>query len=224
MNFAQIVDTAIAKSIALTDTAQIININRAFVGAMVNEGYHVIERAAVWQWSEAEATLTAVVGDREPTGYPTDLATIISVWDNTAKIEVGYHDERQKDLDWSVTNAPPQCYSLWSGEFRLWPKPDDTRTYTLKYYKYWTDLSLDTDEPVIPDAFHSLLADYAAGHLTLRIPPTGDRFLPTSKAQPYFENFNRGLIEMLNGPHCVKTLDETLLHDFNDYVVTSEDW
>lgn len=223
MNFGELTETAIAQVVPLTAPDQLVNANEAFVKSMINRAYHKIEKRAMWKFSEAEATITATSGTRVCADVPADLGIPLAVYSNALKRELDYHDERQGFFDLETTGQVC-AYSLWQGEFRFFPLPNATETFILRYYRTWTDLIDPSDVPIIPDTFHGLLVDYASGKLALRLPPTGDRFLPYSKAQPYLEDFNVGLEEMANSDLVVKTWDSVPNYGFTEGVLQIQEW
>ncbi len=95
MNFGELTETAIAQVISLTMTDQLVNVNEAFVGRMINKAYHKIERRALWKFSEAEATINAVAATRVCADTPSDMAVPLAVYSATTDNELAYHDERQ---------------------------------------------------------------------------------------------------------------------------------
>ena len=221
-NFSQLVETAIAKAVPIGSTPQGTSVNTAFVGAMVNEGYHKVERAALWKFSEAEATLTTTVGSRSVTGQPTDLGIILGLFNDYEEIPLEYLDKRQgffdPDAEGIITN-----YTYWADTIEVWPTPTRADSLTLRYYKTWPDLS-GTDVPLFPEQYHDLLTSYAAGQLILRLPPTGNRFLPDSKAQPYLAEFREGLASMLASPLTLTVADEIYAHDIHELVYHEKEW
>ncbi len=147
----------------------------------------------------------------------------MSVRAATTDNELAYHDERQRFWDQDATGAV-EAYSLWSGELRFYPLPSKAESFTLRYYQKWSDLVDPTDTPVIPETWHDLLADFAAGQLALRLPPTGDRFLPYSKAEPYLASFAQGLEEMVNSDLVMKTWDNVPNYGFTEEVLSIGEW
>lgn len=223
MNFKELVETSIAQVVSLTQTELIVNLNDEFVKRMVNKGYHLIERSALWKFSEAEAEIRAVKGQRTAEDVPDNLAVPIMLYSTDRHELIRYHDERQKFLhlgDKGIIHA----YSLWEDEVRFYPLPSKDESFVLRYYMSWPDLVEDEDEPIIPVVWHSLLTDYASGQLALRLPPTGDRFLPFSKAQPYLESFSTGLQEMQNSDLTMKAWDSVPNYGFEDEVLSIGEW
>lgn len=223
MNFGELTETAIAQVISLTQTDQLANVNEAFVKQMVNKAYHKIERRALWKFSERESSIHSAVGVRTCADAPSDLAIPVAVYSETLQGELAFHDERQRFWDLDATGIV-EAYGLWKGEFRFFPLPTKVETFTLRYYKKWTDLVLDADVPIIPETWHDLLADFASGQLALRLPPTGDRFLPFSKAQPYLESFAAGVEEMANSDLVMPTWDKVPNYGFTEDVLSIGEW
>lgn len=61
-------------------------------------------------------------------------------------------------------------YSIFESLIYLKPLPQETMILTLYYYKYATQLTLDTDTPEIDTQWHDLLSTYAAGMIALLLP------------------------------------------------------
>lgn len=223
MNFGEIWNASIAQVVSLTQVERLPNANEAFAKAMVNAGYHRIERAALWKFSEAEATIQSAAGTREATGVPADFGVPLMVHDDAADTLLDFHDERQKFLYLDDTGIP-LGYALWQGDIRLYPLPTSVRNYTLRYYRYWPDMAADEDVPLLPDTWHDMLINYAAGKLAQRLPPTGDRFLPHSLAQPYLDTFEADLQRMLDSPLVMPTWDRVPNYGFEDEVLGLQEW
>lgn len=223
MNFQEIYETAIAEVVSLTQTERILNTNEEFVKRQVNRGYHKIEKRALWKFSEGEEEITVPSGSRNPLAIPSDLAVPLMVYSHKLNDEIAYHDERQRFYNPTATGTV-EYYGIWDDEFRVYPLPRREETFTLRYYRYWTDLSLDGDVPVIPDTFHDLLIDHAAGKLAQRLPPTGDRFLPHSLAQPFLDSFHQGLELMADSDLAMKTWDAVPNYDFHENVLGLQEW
>lgn len=221
MNLGEIVEAATAQVIALSNTEQLVNAAPNFVKAMVNKGYHLVERSALWKFSEAEAPITYTAGTREAT-QPDDLGVPLMVYDAQGH-PLTYWDDRQAAFPPSDTGEP-RYYSVWEDTIRLWPLPKKEGQFTLRYYKQWPDLVGDADEPIIPNTFHDLLVDYGSYQLALRLPATGDRFLPFSQAQPYIEGFQTNLALMLGSDLVMKTWDEVPNYGFIENVLGLGEW
>ena len=223
MNFGEIVDASIAQVVGVTQTDRLVNASPAFVKAMINKGYHIIERAALWKFSEAEAEITSAVDTRVCADTPADLSVPLALYSNRLKTELGYHDDRQK-FAYEAASGLIMYYSMWAGQLKFYPLPTQVETFKLRYYKTWPDLVADGDLPIFPATFHDLLVDYGSYHLALRLPPTGDRFLPNSAAQPYIEAFQANLSDMLASDHVTKTFDTVPNYGFIDEVLGEQEW
>lgn len=226
MDGQDLIDLTIAKLVPITDAQQASNINSTFVLAAVNEGYHTVERTALWKWSEAETTFNTVASQREyaESTIASDMMTVQHIWDDTLQTDLTFLDERQRYHSYgqSVTGVP-ESWSRWAGNVILHPTPSAVRTLTVRYYAQWSDLTVST-EPVFPAMYHDMLADFAASVLALRLPPTGDRFLPASRAEPHRQAFNQKLVAMVNDERSGVTMDEIRNHDWEEYVTYSQDW
>lgn len=226
MNGQELVDLTVAKLVPITDAEQVANVNTAFVLAALNEAYHTVERAALWKYSEDKATLTTVVGQAEyseATDVSATLMTVQHVYDATARCELRFLDQRQAVHDYGDGTGVPEAWSRWQGTITLHPTPSVARALDVWFYSRWDDLTLGT-EPVFPPIYHDMLTDHAAATLALRMPPTGDRFLPGSRAEPHRQEFLGKLSQMLNDPRSAITEDEIVNHDWDRYVAASEDW
>ena len=226
MNGQDLVDLTVAKLVPITDAEQAANVNTSFVLAAVNEALHVVERMALWKWSEDEADLVTVIGQQEyAESSIANLATIQHIYDPGSRWEghLKFLDERQRFHDYGDGTGIPEAWSRWNGNIRLFPTPSDVRTLKVRYYSYWDDLTLGT-EPVFPAIYHDMLADHAAATLALRLPPTGDRFLPGSRAEPHRQAFASKVQQMVNDPRSGVTMDEVTNHDWEDYVTYGQDW
>ena len=222
MNLGEITEAAIAQVVALRHT-NFVDVNEEFVRAMVNKGYHIIERAALWKFSEAEEDVTAQAGERVCADIPEDFALSVAAYSYKNKVELFYHDERQRFWDLN-DSGDVLAYGVWQGEVRWYPLPKREETIRLRYYAKWPDLVDDEDVPVIPETWHDLLLDYASGQLALRLPPEGDRFLPNSRAEPYMQSFEARLNEMMQSDLVMKTWDTVPNYAFQDNVLDLGEW
>lgn len=221
MQLQQLIPASIAQVVALSQAELLADVSEDFVVAMINKGYHIVERRALWKFSEAEVELTAVPGQREATGAPSDLGVPVSVWSNQLKTELGYHDDRQRFFPQEDTGTV-QMYGMWGGDLRFYPLPKRAETFTLRYYRTWPDLIDPTDEPILPETWHDLLIDYASYSLAMRLPPAGDRFLPNSRANPFLENFEYRLEQMVNSDLVMPTWDTVPNYGFDEHVLSLE--
>ena len=55
----------------------------------------------------------------------------------------------------------PRIWYEWDGEFTVWPKPDDVKTFTLYFTAYPDELTGDTAQALsVPDKFYNAVVDY----------------------------------------------------------------
>lgn len=134
-------------------------------GALVNQAYEE------WCWETecywtSDATLTTVVGQAEYTIPLPYFRTILKV------LYDGYPLQRSSEVEvdrldptWltAVSGTPAVYWRPQHGVLRLHPKPDTvSKTITIYGSRARADLSLDTDVPMIPNVYHSSLAQRAA--------------------------------------------------------------
>lgn len=227
MDLATLEELSIGKTLGPTQVERGVDISKAFARALINEGYHKIEREALWKFSEAVATISLTAGTATASP-PTDLAVPLMARNETTGQELTFHDERQRfeptPRPASNRRGSVQFYGVYGGELRFYPTPQAATTVTLRYYKTWPDLAAPTDEPLIPVTFHDILSDYAAWKLTLRVPPVGGRYLPASAAEPHLEAWQNGLARMLASPHVLTSFDKVENEDLIESMMFSEDW
>lgn len=227
MNLLTLRNLAIGKVLGPSQAStQGLDVNEAFVDALVNEAYHKVERAALWRFSEAEATLNLAI-DATTAPPPADMAVPLMARNEETERELLYHDERQVFLPPSSNgHRHVETYSFWGGTLRFSPPPKVATTITLRYYMAWPDLVATTDEPIFPATWHDILSDYAASKLVLRLPTQGGKYLPSSAAQPYEDAWRTGLLKMLDSPLTLPSSDILESHQLTQSIYLGEgvDW
>ena len=223
MNFGELKDVVIAKAVPITSTDLSVNINEAFIGAMVNEAYHKIERLALWKFSEAETTLTVSSGNTTPDSTPSDFGIPLTILNTVTDTELRYVDARQV---WMEDDASGKItdYYIFADTLTFYPEADSDQDLTMRYYKVWPDLSADGDEPILPSTWHDLITDYATWKTILRLPATGDRFLPNSRAEPFRADYEQGIRELLSSPLVLHSFDRQVSHAMEDFFSSAEHW
>lgn len=136
----------------------------------INLGYQDFINRELWPFREVTDTIATVAGTQEYT-----LTTEFSNIDNSniASVTVQGASARrlaykpfnqlrisQPDLDQEGTSLP-EYYYLKASKIGFWPSPNDAYTITVDYYKIPTELSSDSDEPIIPQAYREALLQYA---------------------------------------------------------------
>lgn len=225
MNLQTLRSLAIGKVLGPSKAVtQGLDINEPFVDALINEGLHKIERATLWKFSEAEASLSVTAGT-STAPVPADLALVLAAFNEETERELTYHDERQK-FRRDAQAGHVEAYSLYAGALEFYPAAKVDTLIALRYYKAWPDLVVDSDEPIFPETWHDILSDYAAMYLVLRLPTEGGKYLPSSAAEPYKMAWQSGLQKMLESPLTLPTADIVPHHRIEEsmYLGEGADW
>lgn len=226
MNLQTLRELAIGKVLGPTAVERGVDVNLAVVNAFINEAYHMVERAALWKFSEAETVINLSAG-AETAAVPADLAVPLMARNDETDQELLFHDERQMFLPpGSGQPGQVEVYSVYANTFRFKPAPRAATSITLRYYKTWPDLVAETDEPIFPPTWHDILSSYAASKLALRLPPSGNRFLPASEAEPHEQAWQTGLLKMMDSPLTLTTSDNVESHHLTQSIYLGEgvDW
>lgn len=226
MDFKTLRDLAIGKAIGPTQVERAADVSEAFVGALVNEALHKIERLALWKFSEATVTVPLTPGDTSATP-PADLALPLMARNEETGRELQFHDDRQAFKNQPDRRGHVETYSVFAGSLNFYPAASKDTDVTLRYYTLWSDMVADGDEPdPLPEAWHSILSDYAAAKLTLRLPPIGGRYLPASAAEPFEQAWQSGLQALLESPLVLPTADIIPHHRIEEsmYLGEGADW
>ena len=133
-------------------------------------GYHDFVLRELWPFREISAEITTVAGTQE---YiiddeldEIDEQNIISVAQQGASarklVYVPYNQLRNLEPDYDQEGQSlPKYYYIKGGNIGLWPKPSGAYTITVDYYIVPTELSADSDEPIIPLGYRESLMQYA---------------------------------------------------------------
>lgn len=230
MDFATMKQVAPAKVAGPTQALRLADVSEVFVGALLNEALHKIERAAMWKWSEAESSLTVLQGTQVPTVQPADLALPLMARNVGTRRDLAFHDDRQRfnyhDDPTSQRTGRIESYSIYDGTLRFYPVASQEETVAFRYYRSWPDLSADGDTPPFPETWHDLLTTYAAAKLALRLQPVAGKYLPESAARPFQEEWEQGLYAMTQSDLALTTFDAVEQHDLQESMWAGEgaDW
>lgn len=96
----------------------------------------------------------------------TDLGSIANIRNSTLDTEMEYRDERDLiDLFGDLTTTGDARFYYLTDEDTIAVYPADT-TSTLKvtYFKVPTELSADSDTPLLPSRYHMAIVEYAVAH------------------------------------------------------------
>jgi len=136
----------------------------------LNLGYQDFVLRELWPFRETTGTLNLVQGTQE---Y--DLSTNFADIDeqNITAVSIQGAAQRkltywpfnqlrasQPDLD-SAGESTPERYYLKSGSIGFWPVPNATPAVFIDYFKVPTEMSDDSDTPIIPTAYRESLIHYA---------------------------------------------------------------
>lgn len=136
----------------------------------INLGYHDFVLREQWPFREVTGTLSTVAGTQE---Y--DLSSNFSDLDenNITSVSLQGNSSRkltywpfqqlranQPDFD-LIGSSVPERYYLKAGKIGLWPVPNAVYTVAIDYSLTPTELSGDSDTPVIPVSYREALGQYA---------------------------------------------------------------
>lgn len=136
----------------------------------INLGYKQFVSRELWPFRETTDDITTVSGTQEyslvSNFTDVDSNNIISVaiqGDSKRKLAyIPFNQLRAQEPDYDyIGTSLPRYYYLKGGNIGLWPAPDAVYTITVDYYKVPTDLSNDSDEPILPVAYREALVKYA---------------------------------------------------------------
>jgi hypothetical protein len=132
----------------------------------LNEAHRALLRKPGMERMRSTTTTKASVAGTQAYTV-TSCAKIVRIWETTNDIAL-----EMRPLSW-LRHADPDPQqatpTVWiptavtgtTQGFLLWPTPSAVITYTLDILSAITDLSGDSDVPLLPDDFHTLLIDMA---------------------------------------------------------------
>lgn len=136
----------------------------------LNLGYQDFVLRELWPFRETTGTLSLVQGTQEYSLVSNfsdiDAQNITSVaLQGTAQKKLTYWPfsqlrANQPDFDLHGQGVPDRYY-LKSGSIGFWPVPNAATTCLIDYYKVPTEMSSDSDTPIIPVAYREALVQYA---------------------------------------------------------------
>lgn len=136
----------------------------------INMGYSDFVLRELWPFRETVGTLNLVQGTQEyslSTNFSDiDAQNIVSVaiqGANQKKLTYWPFNQlraSQPDFDFTGTSTPERYY-IQAGQMGFWPSPNAALTVLIDYYKVPTELSVDSDEPIIPVNYREALVHYA---------------------------------------------------------------
>lgn len=136
----------------------------------INLGYQDFVTRELWPFREVVDTISFVQGTAEYT-----LATEFSNIDSSNVTSVAIQGGNQSKLTYiprsqllasepdltAIGQSVPRNYYLSAGKIGFWPTPNGTDSVSIAYYMTPTELSADSDEPIIPVAYRESLVQFA---------------------------------------------------------------
>ena len=122
----------------------------------INNAMHRIQEMADWPFMQTSTTGAAPL-------TVSDLRKVEAVWDSTNKTQL--YQRSRADLlrdteDLTLTGTPQYFYVTGGNSISVWPA-NTSVSLTVYYWKYGTDLSANSDTPLVPDRFRQAIVDDA---------------------------------------------------------------
>lgn len=145
-------------------------VTRARVKISLNLGLKHFVTRELWPFRETTGTLATIASTQEYSLVSNfsdiDLQNIIAVTlqgaTNKKLTYIPYNQLRASQPDFDLVGASvPVQYYLKGGSIGFWPLPAAVYTAFIDYYKLATEMSGDTDEPIIPITYREALVKYA---------------------------------------------------------------
>jgi hypothetical protein len=158
--------------------------------AYINEALNIISSRREWPWLDALQTITTTLDE--------NTYDVSSTYSETRTVSIGGVEAVQiyiadaDDFNGSVYCPDRYEYAIeWSAgtaQLLLFPMPPEGTVVTHRYTRTESLASSDTDEPLMPERYHSIICDFAAGLFLERIEP--------SRAEYYIARAEKGLKQM----------------------------
>ena len=128
----------------------------------VNLAYTEIVESDDWPFLRTTTTGTAPL-------TISDLGTVANVYDTTHENVLIWRDERDLiDLFWNIGDTGTARYFYFTSPTTIAVYPADAvSSLRVTYWKIPTELSADTDEPLLPARYHHAIVEYAVAHAYL---------------------------------------------------------
>lgn len=182
----------VVRGISDLDTADLPD---SLLDTYIREGFQrIVSLERHYPFYEDDDTLATVSGTRAYNiAAMGDIREIKSITHSTGLGGVlQYIDDDEAEAMYSGsfdTSGRPIYWSLWSGEIRLWPKPDAVYTLNVRIYRNPSYTWLDTPYTASIDAdewFHVMVAYFALARVF-------QRQEDTEMAQLYMKEFETGV-------------------------------
>lgn len=114
---------------------------------------------------KARSTSLSVVGQATYTFPDVQIQQVASLhYDNMRLENVPFAEAERYVMSYDpeqIETGTPRIWYEWDGEFTVWPKPDDVKTFTLYFTAYPDELTGDTAQALsVPDKFYNAVVDY----------------------------------------------------------------
>lgn len=136
----------------------------------INMGYYDFVLREQWPFREKTGTLSTVAGTQEYSlssnfsDIDENNITSVSIQGaSNAKLQYMPYEQLRvlaPDFDYDG-NGMPIYYYLKAGNIGFYQVPDAVYTVSVDYHKLLTELSADSDEPIIPVGYREALVQYA---------------------------------------------------------------
>lgn len=136
------------------------------VDEYINNAYRELTGSFFFDKLEATDTSITTVDGTAAYDVPSALYTVTHVRNTTDDVPL-----KQMEIDWydqqDITDnkGEPEYFVEYADQLLIFPTPDDAYALTLRGPKPPTTLTLDADEPVIPEDWHMILVLRSAADL-----------------------------------------------------------
>lgn len=143
----------------------------------IRDGYYrILDLEKRWNFLEKSFTFNTAAEQRSYSisGFTTDpISEVISIVDNTNvgyRLEMIGHDEAERTYVGSYdTSGDPLFYTVWEGKIHLYPKPNNTRTLSVRGYREPIDWIGEDDAVDAAPSLHFALVYYACSRVYQRL-------------------------------------------------------
>jgi hypothetical protein len=172
-------------------------ISNADLNIFINEAYLEICRESDWPFLRNQTTLTLSSGNADyalPAGVGENaIASIVALADDSNRRQLRPRSRYSTDdSPGPMRTGHPLEYSCWRDYITFYPTPQVAETLTFRFFLEPVELSSDSDTPIIPAKFQSLVAYGASVRVLIR---EGDE---TERRTYYNTQFLNGLNQMKN--------------------------
>lgn len=141
----------------------------------INEAINIISSRREWPWLDAVETFTTTA-DENTYAVPSTYSETRTVnVDGTEAQQIYIADADRFNLDTYCPGYDFEYAIEWtsgSANLLLFPTPAGGTTVTHRFTRTETLLASDSSSPLMPERYHSIIADMAAGMFLERIQPT----------------------------------------------------